>query len=116
MGSIILYSKVESMKAMLPKREWKYYHLQSIENFIYHLKSFETERTRERMANEIEKYLELVAEKMHEELEPHDKSKQLFPSIWKLSDTYKYEVGFIQKPSYLVTFILLVALFFLLKF
>lgn len=108
--------ELERLKALLPKDEWKYYHLQSVENFIYHLKTFKSERTRERMANEIESYINLVSEKMHEASAVHKKSKELFSSIWKLSDTYKYEVGFIQRPSYLVCFILLAALFLLLKF
>ena len=60
--------------------------------------------------------MELVTNKMKEASQVHDKCKQLLPSIWKLCDTYKYEIGFIQKPSYLVTFILVTGLFLLLQF
>ena len=107
-----LYIELEKIKASLPKKEWKYYHLLSVENFIYHLKNFKSERTRERMVIGIEKYIKSVSEKMHEASTVHNKSKELFPAIWELSDTYKYEIGFIQRPSYLVTSILLFALFF----
>lgn len=110
-----LYEMLEKIKGQVPSREWKYYHLQSIGNFIYHLDSLKAERTRERMANDIERYLELVVANIHEETEVHDKSRSLFPSVWKLADTYKYEVGFVQKPSYMVMTILAVGLFFILK-
>lgn len=111
-----LQMELDKIKSALQKNEWKYYHLQSVENFIYHLRSFKSQRIRESVAIEIENYLKLVSEKMLEESKVHKKGKDLFPSIWRLSDTYKYEVGFIQKPSYLVTFILAIPLFFLLKF
>jgi hypothetical protein len=44
-----------------------------------------------------------------------NKSKELFPSIWQLSDIYRYEVGFIKKPEYLIMLFLVFCLFFLLK-
>jgi len=105
---------LNGIKASILKNEWKYYHIQSVENFIYHLKNLNGERTRDRMAAEIEAYMKLVAEKNKEELSLHDKSKELFPAIWKMSDTYKYEVGFIQKPSYITIGILIVGLIFVL--
>jgi len=76
-----LYVLIVKIKATLQKKEWKYYHLQSAENFIYHLKSFKSERTRKRMATEIEMYLNLVKEKMKESSGVHNKSKELFPII-----------------------------------
>lgn len=106
--------ELDKVKDAIPKKEWKYYHFQSVENFIYHLKNLNGERMRERMAAEIEVYIKVVADKVNDESDIHDKSKELFPAIWKMSDTYKYEVGFIQKPSYLITGILIVGLFFVL--
>lgn len=109
----VLFTEV---KSAIPEREWKYYHIQSVDNFIYHLESFKNERTRERMIVDIGKYLQTVAQKVsEEETRVHDKSKQLFPLIWKIAETYKFEIGFIQKPSYLVTIVLIVPLFFLLR-
>jgi hypothetical protein len=110
-----LYRKLEEIKLQLDSGEWKYYHLASIENFIYHLESFSSEKTKDRMAMEIEKYLELVSEKAKVKSDIHKKGKELFPNVWKIADTYKYEIGFIQRPSYIVVLILSVGLFFVLK-
>lgn len=110
-----LYQKLEEIKLPLKRSEWKYYHLNSVENFIYHLKSFRDERTKDRMAIKIEKYLEIVSEKVKEKSDVHKDAKELLPYIFKISDTYKYEIRFIQKPSYLVPLILLAGLFFTLK-
>lgn len=108
--------KFEEIKHLINRNEWKYYHLQSVENFIYHLKSFSDDRTRDRMATEIDKFLELVSEKAKKNIDVYKTGKELFPYIWKISDTYKYEIGFIQKPSYFVALILLIGLFILLKY
>lgn len=110
-----LYRKLDEIKLPLDRSEWKHYHLNSVENFIYHLKSFSSEKTRVRMVIEIEKYLELVSEKASVKSDVHKKGKELFHSIWKIADTYKYEIGFIQRPSYLVVLILSAGLFFVLK-
>lgn len=107
--------ELNKLKAAIPEKEWKYYHLQSVENFIYHLKSLDGERTRDRMAIEIEMYISQVADKVNEESSVYDKGKELFPAIWKMSDTYENEVGFISKPSYVITGILIVALFLVLR-
>lgn len=114
-GEEDLMFKVKKLKETIPAREWRYYYLQSVENFIYHLKSFKSERTRERMANEIEKYLAIVAEKMYQTSNVHYKAKQLFPLIWKISNTYKDELSFTSRPTYLGILLLLIPLFFLLR-
>ena len=94
-----LYVELEKVKAILQKSEWKYYHVKSVENFIYHLKSFKNERTRERMANEIGNYVKLVSEKLHEPSEVHDKRKELFPSIWKLFDVISMKLVLFKAPN-----------------
>ena len=109
-----LMFKVNELKEIIPKNEWRYYYLQSVENFIYHLKSFKNERTRNRMAVEIEKYLEIVFEKLNQALHPQDKAKQLLPLIWKISITYQHELGFIT-VNYLWILLLLIPLFIFLN-
>ena len=103
--------ELEKIKELLKKREYKYFHIESIENFIYHLKSIQNERTRERMAILIDEYISLASEKMYEPSTEHDKYKELFPSIWKLYFTYKDEVGFIRKPNFIGILMWLIPMF-----
>lgn len=44
-----------------------------------------------------------------------EKSRKLFPSIWKIADIYRYEVGFIRKPDLLIVLVIIIPLFFLLR-
>jgi hypothetical protein len=110
-----LQQKLNTIKETRAKRQWKYYHLESVQNFIVHLNSFSSERTRERIAIKIDDYLSLLAEKISEEHNPHSLAKELYPSIWRIADEYKYGVGFISKPSYPLYFFIWTALFFILK-
>ena len=110
-----LTGKLEEIKASLDARQWKYYHLTSIDNFVYHLKSFKDEGTRQRMATELALYLESVNEKISKVSNVHQSGKELFPAVWKISETYKYEIGFIRRPAYTIAIILLAGLFLVLK-
>ncbi|HKB43625.1 MAG TPA: hypothetical protein VKC90_04525 [Chitinophagaceae bacterium] len=110
-----LYSRLNELKQRIPEKEWIYYHLLGVENFIYHLKNISNERSRERTINAITNYLDLVYEKTKEDSRSIEKGKELAPSIWKLSDIYRHEVGFIRKPDYLIISIIVICLFFLLK-
>jgi hypothetical protein len=111
----VLNQKVTELKNLLPKREWKYYHLGSIENFIYHLKSFDNDRTREWMSDEINNYLDLAFIKVGVDLRPLEKAMDLGPLIWKISDPYKNHLGFVKNPDLLITTVLAIVAFFLLK-
>jgi hypothetical protein len=111
----MLYSKLEEIKAKLEEKEWRYYYLTSVENFIYHLSNFKNERTREKVSSDIEKYLEIVVEKIDEETTSEKKAKKLFPYIWKIANIYKLELGFIKKPSWFTFSVLSITLFFLMR-
>lgn len=110
-----LYLKLDALKEVIPKKKWKYYHLTSIENFIFHLGSIKNERSRERMTLEINNYIDVASQRVNDGSRLVDKSKELFASVWELSDLYRYEVGFIKKPDYLIIFLIVLPLFFLLK-
>jgi hypothetical protein len=62
-----LTTKLERLKSVIPKSEWKYYFLPSIENFIYHLKSFESERTRQKMEDQLNDYLDILPKTVQED-------------------------------------------------
>jgi hypothetical protein len=111
-----LYLKLRTFEKTVSPNEVKYYHVSSIENFIFHLKSIKDERSRTKTAIEIDKYIDLASQKSQCELPLVNKSKELFSSVWQLSDIYRYEVGFIKKPDYLIILFLVFCLFFLLKF
>src|SRR5690349_17946394 len=108
---IYLLAELEKIKTSIDPKQWKYYYLQSVENFIFHLNSFSRERTRETTAIEILNYLMSVKEQMNIEASVHSKGKALFPAIWHILQTYKYELGFIQRPGHFVIFIILLVLF-----
>ena len=110
-----LYSKLNELKQTIPKREWRYYHLLAIDNFIYHLRSIKNERSRIRTADGIGNLLQLVSTKLNDNSRLIDKGKALAPSVWQLSDIYRYEVGFIAKPDFFIMSIVGVCLFFLLQ-
>jgi hypothetical protein len=44
-----------------------------------------------------------------------EKSRKLFPAIWKIADIYRYEAGFIRNPDFLIGLFIIIPLFFLLR-
>jgi hypothetical protein len=110
-----LQEKLEAITQSITRKQWKYYHIESVQNFIYHLYSLPSERTQERMAIKINNYLSLLHEKINEEHDVHRLARELYPSIWSIADEYKQGLGFINKPSYFLHLIVWVALFLILK-
>ena len=110
-----LQEKLDAISHGFTKRQKKYYYIESIQNFIYHLNSFPSERTQKRMADAIHSYLFLLQEKLSEEHDLHLLAKELLPHVWKIGNAYKDELGFINKPSYSFRLIFGLALFFILK-
>ena|SRR5438093_3451890 len=110
-----LYLKLNRLKEIISKREWLCYRVIGIENFIYHLKSIKNERSRDRAAVEINKYLDLAIEMVHEEGRLFDKGRRLNPYIENIAVVYEVEAGFILKPYYRPITLLLICLFLLLN-
>jgi hypothetical protein len=111
----ILQAKLEVLKSTLEKKQWKYYHIESVQNFIYHLNSFPSERTQNRIAGKINAYFSLLEEKVKKEHDVHKLARELYPSLWSIADEYKYGLGFISKPSYMLHLFVWLAIFFILK-
>jgi hypothetical protein len=111
----ILQAKLEVLKSTLEKKQWKYYHIESVQNFIYHLNSFPSERTQNRIAGKINAYFSLLEEKVKKQHDVHKLARELYPSIWSIADEYKYGLGFISKPSYMLHLFVWLAIFFILK-
>ena len=110
-----LQKKLNAITQSITRKQWKYYHIESVQNFIYHLYAFSSERTQERVAIKIDSYLSLLQEKISEEHDMHKLARELYPSIWNIANEYKYGIGFISKPSYFLHLVIWVALFFILK-
>jgi Flp pilus assembly protein TadB len=110
-----LQEKLDTITQRITRKQWKYYHIESVQNFICHLYEFSSERTEERMSIKINSYLSLLQEKINEEHDVHSLAKELYPSIWSIADEYRHGLGFINKPSYFLHLIVWVALFFILK-
>ena len=110
-----LISKLDIIKSNIPQNEWRYYHILSIENFIFHLSEIKSERSKERIIIDIENYLDAITIILGEEMDNHQKYKDLFPAIYQLSEIYKYDLGFIKRPSIFVSLILFGITFLILK-
>ncbi|RZJ98917.1 MAG: hypothetical protein EOO46_23450 [Flavobacterium sp.] len=110
-----LQVELDTIKMSTAKEQWRYYYIESIQNFIIHLHTFPSERTQTRIATEIHAYLILLKERINEDHDVHDLAKKLYPAVWKLSREYVDFLGFIKKPSYIFRFVLGAILFFLLK-
>lgn len=110
-----LTTRLAELKSSIPKDDWKYFHLESIENFIYHLPSIANERTRARTAEAIGDYLDVVRKRSSEPFDRKQTYKELFGThIWSLSHVFTDDLNFIMKPDYLVFSFLMLILGFVL--
>lgn len=107
----VLNMKLQEIKSLLPKRRWKSYHLLSIDNFIYHLESLKNEKIKTRISNEILAYLNIVEVSVEENADRNiynsSAFKSLFKYIYKISDPYRDDHGFVKRPSYPILVIVL---------
>jgi hypothetical protein len=122
-----LEDKLGYLQESITKTEWKYYHLQGLENFIYHLDNLESDRTKARVAKGIFEYLCLVEEKIKQsqnfllsDRREYRKNlntirRELTPQHWALSHFYSHELGFVIHPYYPLLVISMILLFFILK-
>jgi hypothetical protein len=73
----ILQSKLDALKSTRERNQWKYYHIESVQNFIFHLNNIPSERTQNRMAGKIKAYLSLLEERTEKEHDIHELAKEL---------------------------------------
>ena len=96
-----LDTRLTQLKTSISDSEWFYFHLESIDNFIFHLPNIENERTRFRGAEKIRQYLEVIEQRSKFPFDPIETYKDLNRTyIWPISHFYTDELGFIQKPDY----------------
>ena len=67
------------------------------------------------MAGKLDSYLSLLEKRIKQEHDLHSLARELYPLVWSIADEYKYELGFISKPSYFLHLIIWVILFFILR-
>lgn len=115
----VLNIKLQEIKSLLPKRRWKSYHLLSIDNFIYHLESLKNERIRTSISNEILTYLNIVEVSVEgdtdRDIYNSSAFESLFKYIYKISDHYRDDLGFVKRPSYPLLVLVLGIWYFFLK-
>ena len=110
-----LQIEIDRIKQSINKVKWKYYHIESAQNFIFHLNNLHIERTRNRMARKINDYLLRLGDSIKKDHDDHQTAKELYPFIWEIADEYRYGLGFIKKPSYFLHLIVCATIFFILK-
>ena len=113
LSKTFLFEKLNSIKQFISKREFRYYHIDSIDNFIFHIDKFNSERTSVRMAHQIDEYLTLLNQKLNEPHDKHELAMELFPHIWKIADTYKYELGFRHSTPFWMIIAIWTVVFFI---
>jgi hypothetical protein len=107
-----LLNKLNVIKESIRMGNLKFYHLDSIENFITHLNSIDNERVREKISFELNDYLDVVLETSKNKSHSEEIYKKLYITyIYKIADTYKDEAGFIQKPYFPLMAALMIVLF-----
>lgn len=107
-----LKSRLNQIKLVIPEKDWKYFHIGSAENFIFHLESIKSDRTRERVEGEVVSFLDLIEKELKNEKELTNIRKDIYINkLYNLSNLYREEVGFISKPSYPLTMLLFLGLF-----
>jgi hypothetical protein len=109
-----LREKLDNIKRQIPKKLWRFYYLESISNFIYHLPNFKSERIGNNNAVRINEYLDHVAQRLSQEHDHRQFARELFQMVWKLSNDFKLELGFINKPFYAFNIIFWFLIFVLL--
>jgi|GEM_PF-2443645 hypothetical protein len=111
-----LYEKLNGLKMSIPETHWFYFHIESIDNFIFHLPNIKNERTRARAAGQIRQYLDVIEQKSQDDFEPIETYKYLHRTyIWHISHFFTDELGFIQKPHYLLHALLAIVITALLQ-
>jgi hypothetical protein len=67
------------------------------------------------MARQIDQYLSLLNQKLQESHDKNELAKELFPHIWKIGDTYNYELRFKPKTPFWMILGLWAVVFFILN-
>ena len=112
-----LHERLNLIKEQIPQSEWMYYHIESIQNFIFHLDSIELDRTKARTSEAINEYLNIIEKKAKQEQDLEQLYKELNRNyIWKLSHVYTDEVGFTLKPDYPLFILVMLIVLCILQF
>jgi hypothetical protein len=110
-----LFKSLQVTKALVPDKYWKSYHLITIDNFISHVDDIKNERIKAKTCDEIIKYLETVNAIANSKEYNQVNGKELFKHIYRISDAFKWDLGFVVRPSYPVIFLVIVGWFLLLR-
>ena len=110
-----LKEKLNAIQESIPEGKWVDFHLQAIGNFIYHLSNLSSERTQQRVAQQIDDYLTMVNEKASSEHDLFAVGKELTPHFLKISHAYRLDLGFVGKPFYPFHVIFWMILFFVFR-
>lgn len=81
----VLQDKLDQIRSSLLRKHWSYYHVEGVQNFIYHLDSFHSDRIRNKIAKDILQYLCKAEEKVNLNYEPRSSMKELFPVFSRLA-------------------------------
>jgi hypothetical protein len=110
-----LQLQINSLKDKIPSKYWRHYHLEGIENFIFHLPNLKGDNLRIQMDQKIRAYLKVVELESENSEDIFTKARKLFPMVWEIADLYKHQLNFIKKPDYLIASVLLIPLYFILR-
>jgi hypothetical protein len=110
-----LSETLRGTKAIVPDKYWKSYNLITIDNFISHVDDIKNERVKAKTCDEIMKYLESVNVIAKTNEYNQETVKDLDKCIYNISDIFKWDAGFVVRPSYPLIILVMLAWFFLLR-
>jgi hypothetical protein len=114
--NVDLVQRINQIKNDIPETEWTYFHLEAVDNFIYHLPNIENQRTRERISRKIAQCLQVVEQRHYWSYDRIDTYQFINRAyVFPISDDYKFELGFISKPNLFLFSIEVIALAFFLQ-
>lgn len=105
----VLNEKIQILFNSIEKKFWKYYFLESLDNFIYYLDEIKSSNVHERASTMINSCLSEIDYKFNNGEYITDVYKDLYSRhIYYLGEIYKTHLGFINKPYYPIYILILI--------
>jgi hypothetical protein len=112
----VLQDKLDEIKSSILRSHWWAYHVEGVQNFIYHLDCFHSDKIKNKIAKDIFEYLCQAEEKINQNQTPRRSAMELISVFNPICQIYEDELGFILKPDWLFWVLGMILLFFVLNY
>jgi hypothetical protein len=111
-----LKTRFETVFALIPKSEWRYYHHKSLRNFLFHLSKIKGHSEKEEVIQALNNYFTLVSEVSNEPIDLKSSLELFRTHLYPVAVRFEIRVGFAPAPPIKALIILLPVAGFLLYF